>query len=246
MRDSTLGRLSNTVEVVPLDDSWPRTDWLCLLMDLSSVLGVELDSMPNACPYLAPRGRPRSLLPARTKQFRVGIAWAGSPDNQSDHPRACRLDDFAPLFELPGTEFVSFQVGPCAKELRTPGWWGLIHDAGDEATFEAVADALLDVDLVIIVDTAMAHLAGAAGRPVWTLLPFAPDWRWMRDRADPPWYLTMRLCRQPAPVDRSSVFRKVRRALGVRVAEARGDHARPRDRSDPVHETPAPVKGRAR
>ena len=224
-----LRRLSDAVRIVPWDRSWQRTDWVCSLMDVPGILGVGLDAIPNACPYLPPRTRPRPLLPP-TRQFRIGIVWAGNPDQEADRRRSCRLDDFAPLLDLPGTEFVSFQVGPRAEELRTCGWWGLVHEAGDQlAPFEAAADALLEVDLVITVDTAMAHLAGATGRPVWTLLPFSPDWRWMLRRADTPWYPTMRLFRQPAAHDWTSVFGEVRHALAARLDQSRGKPARPSD-----------------
>ena len=125
--------------------------------------------------------------------------------------------------ELPGTEFVSFQVGPRARDLHASGWRGLIREVGEDLIpFEATADALTDVDLVITVDTALAHLAGAVGRPVWTLLAYAPDWRWMLGRDDTPWYPTMRLFRQPAPNDWGSVFREVRRELEARLAQPGG------------------------
>ena len=101
--------------------------------------------------------------------------------------------------------------------------------------FEAAADALLEVDLVITVDTAMAHLAGAAGRPVWTLLPFSPDWRWMLGRVDSPWYPTMRLFRQPAPHDWASVFREVSRALAARLDQSRTQpERRPAGTAEPL------------
>ena len=107
-------------------------------------------------------------------------------------------------------------------ELRSSGWHGLIRGLPEAAVpFGATADALTEVDLVITVDTALAHLAGAVGRPVWTLLSTVPDWRWMLERADTPWYPTMRLFRQPAPGDWESVFREVRAALAARVARTR-------------------------
>ena len=213
-----LRRLPAVADVVPDDRSCPRTDWACSLLDVPGVWGADLDSIPGDCPYLPARPRPRPLLP-RARQFRVGIVWAGKPTNELNHVRSCRLDDFAPLFELPGTEFVSFQVGPRARELRK-GWRGLVSEAGDEVIpFEMTADALAEVDLVITVDTAMAHLAGAVGRPVWTLLSFGHDWRWMLGRADTPWYPTMRLFRQPAPNDWARVFRAVRRELATQVAQ---------------------------
>ena len=214
-----LQRLPEVADVVPTDRPAPQTDWICPLLDLPGVMGTDLDSIPGACPYLPSRTPPQPLLPA-TRQFRVGIVWAGNPANQRDRHRSCRLDHFAPVLELPGAEFVSFQVGPRAAELRNSCWRGLIGEAGDRlAPFETTADALAEVDLVITVDTAMAHLAGALGRPVWTLLPFAPDWRWLLGRIDTPWYPTMRLFRQPAPNDWAGAFRAVRRVLAVRLAE---------------------------
>ena len=219
------------IAVVPTDRPCPRSDWVCSLLDVPAVLRAEVDSVPpGACPYLPLHTRSQPLLPP-TRRFRIGIVWAGNPANGLDRQRSCRLDDFASLLELPGTEFVSFQVGPRAEELRRSGWRGLIHEAGAEVTpFEAAADALLEVDLVITVDTAMAHLAGAAGRAVWTLLPFSPDWRWMLGRADTPWYPTMRLFRQPAPHDWASVFREVRDALILRLAHPDGQDGVPSDR----------------
>ena len=221
-----LRRLPAVDEVVPSDRPPPPTDWTCSLLDVPGVLGTDLDSIPAACPYLPPRKPPRSVLPS-ARRFRVSVVWGGEPTQQQDRLRSCRLEDFAPLFELPGAEFVSFQVGPRDRELDG-GWRGLVHDPGDAlASLEATADALLEVDLVITVDTMLAHLAGALGRPVWTLLPFAPDWRWMLGRADTPWYPSMRLFRQPAPNDWTGVFRDVRRELEARLAragEAAGDH----------------------
>ena len=212
-----LRRLPGVDDVVPKDRPPSPTDWHCSLLDVPAVWGHDVDSIPGACPYLPPVRRERPVLrPAR--QFRVGIVWAGNPTQARDRLRSCRLEDFAPLFELPGTEFVSFQVGPRAPELRA-GWRGLVHDPGDALTdLEATADALLEVDLVITVDTMLAHLAGALGRPVWNLLAFAPDMRWMLDRADTPWYPTMRLFRQPAPHDWAGAFREVRRELAAKLA----------------------------
>ena len=214
-----LRRLPAVSRVVTSDRPCPPTDWACSLVDVAGVWKTDLDSIPGDCPYLPVRARPRPLLPP-TRQFRVGIAWAGSPANDADHRRSCRLDDFAPLVELPGAELVSFQVGRRAADLRESGWQALVGELPDEAIpFDATADALAEVDLVVTVDTSLAHLAGAAGRPVWTLLAHAPDWRWMLARDDTPWYPTMRLFRQPAPNDWAGVFREVRGALAALVAQ---------------------------
>ena len=214
-----LRRLPAVAAVAPDDRPPPRTDRACSLMDVPGIWGTDVDSIPGDCPYLPAHTRQPPLLPP-ARQFRVGIVWAGRPTNDLDRRRSCRLDHFAPLVELPGTEFVSFQVGPRAAELRTSGWYGLIREAPPAAVpFDATADALTEVDLVVTVDTVLAHLAGAVGRPVWTLLSFVSDWRWMLGRTDTPWYPTMRLFRQPAPDDWASVFREVREALAARVGQ---------------------------
>ena len=132
--------------VVSSDEPCPRTDWACSLADLPGVLKTDLESIPGDCPYLPARQRSPRLLPP-TGQFRVGIVRAGSPTHERDRERSCRLDDFAPLFELPGVEFVSFQAGPRGAELRDSGWRGLVDEAPREAVpFEAAADVLLEVD----------------------------------------------------------------------------------------------------
>ena len=216
-----LRRIRGIDKVVPDDQPPVPTDWHCSLLDVPAVWEHDVDSIPAACSYLPPRVRQAPVLPP-ARQFRAGIVWAGSPTQDQNRRRSCRLEDFAPLLELPGAAFVSFQVGPPARELRA-GWRGLVHDPGDAlTTLEATADALMEVDLVITVDTMLAHLAGALGRPVWTMLAFAPDWRWMLDRADTPWYPTMRLFRQPAPNDWASVFREVRRELETQLARPAG------------------------
>ena len=218
---SLLRRIPGIDSVVPDDQPPPPTDWHCSLLDVPAVWEHDIDAIPALCPYLPPRVRKTPVLPP-TRQFRVAIVWAGSPLQKYNRRRSCRLEDFAPLLELPGTEFVSFQVGPPTRELNQ-GWRGLVHDPGDAlTTLEATADALMEVDLVITVDTMLAHLAGALGRAVWMLLAFAPDMRWMLDRADTPWYPTMRLFRQPKPNDWAPVFGEVRRELETLLARPAG------------------------
>ena len=220
-----LQRLPDVSEVVPSDRPGPPSDWVCSLIELPRVLQVDPEADPTSCPYLPTHTPPKPLLPP-TRRFRVGLVWAGNPKNDRDRHRSCRLDEFAPLIDLPDTDFVSFQVGPRAAELEKSGWRGLIRDAGKRlAPFEATADALAEVDLVITVDTAMAHLAGALGRRVWLLLPFAPDWRWQLERIDTPWYPTMRLFRQPAPNAWAGAFREIRRELTALVADSRDRRA---------------------
>ena len=214
-----LRRIPGIDSVVPDDEPPPRTDWHCSLLDVPAVWEHDVDAIPAGVPYLPPRVRQTPVLPP-ARQFRVAIVWAGNPKQKQNRRRSCRLDDFAPLLDLPGAALVSFQVGPPTREL-SQGWRGLVFDPGDALDgLEATADALMEVDLVITVDTMLAHLAGALGRPVWTLLGSAPDMRWMLDRADTPWYPTMRLFRQPAPNDWAGVFRDVRRELEALLARA--------------------------
>ena len=117
-----LRRIRGIEDVVPDDQPPPPTDWHCSLLDVPTVWEHDLDSIPGACPYLPPRVRQTPVLPPAC-QFRAGIVWAGNPTQKQNGRRSCRLEDFAPLFELPGTAFVSFQVGPPTRELRE-GWGG--------------------------------------------------------------------------------------------------------------------------
>ena len=214
-----LRRIPGIDKVVPDDQPPPPTGWHRSLLDVPAVWEHDVDAIPGASPYLPPHVRQTPVLPP-ARQFRVGVVWAGNPTQKQNRRRSCRLEDFAPLLSLPGTAFVSFQVGPRTREL-SQGWRVLVLDPGDAlATLETTADALMEMDLVITVDTMLAHLAGALGRPVWTLLAFAPDMRWMLDRADTPWYPTMRLFRQPKPNDWAAVFRQVRRELEAHLARA--------------------------
>lgn len=166
------------------------------LLSLPKLLGIQLENIPANIPYLAP---PAELVDGWKRRLiadsgmRVGIAWSGNPQHIDDGNRSCPPELLAPLLAVQGATFYSVQKeGTSAaagiKDLSSE--WG---DFADTASFMQM------LDLVITVDTAAAHLAGALGIPVWTLLPFAPDWRWLLDRSDSPWYPSMRLFRQPRP-----------------------------------------------
>jgi tetratricopeptide (TPR) repeat protein len=183
----------------------PDFDCHVPLLSLPGAFTTTLDTLPRQVPYLAPPAdrvaRWRAVL-APLAALRIGIAWAGSATNSNDRNRSLPLDRLRPLLELPGIGFVSLQ-----KELRpgdadllasSPGLLALGDRLEDFADTAAVASLL---DLVIAVDTSVAHLAGALGRPVWIMLPFAAEWRWLRQREDSPWYPTARLFRQDAPGD---------------------------------------------
>jgi ADP-heptose:LPS heptosyltransferase len=144
----------------------------------------------------------------------VGLVWAGSPTYTHDRQRSCTLQDFAPVLQTPGIAFYSLQTGDRSQELtqrppdvRVQDLAPCLHDFGDTAL-------LLDqLDLVLTVDTAVAHLAGALGKPVWVLLPAVPDWRWGLDEEQTPWYPTMRLFRQARAGAWAAVMQRVAQAL---------------------------------
>jgi tetratricopeptide (TPR) repeat protein len=185
------------------------------LLGLPRALATELNSIPAPIPYLRAQQervdfwRPRLESPAR---LRVGIVWAGSPDRDSDRHRSVRLEDFAALGAIDGIAWFGLQKGR-DEERRSCGSFTLDPLGAEIGDFADTAAILTQLDLVIAVDTAIVHLAGALGTPVWTLLQFAPDWRWLLARLDSPWYPTMRLFRQPTRGDWASVFAEVTRGL---------------------------------
>src|SRR5262249_27134059 len=163
-----------------------------------------------AAPDAVARWRARLATAAGMK---IGLVWAGNPAHLNDKSRSIALDRLSSLFELPGTQWYSLQVGERAADLaKLPP--GRVTDLAAGLTdFAETAAAISALDLVISVDTAVAHLAGALGRPVWILLPFDPDWRWLLGRGDSPWYPSARLVRQPGPDDWDDVIARVRTAL---------------------------------
>ncbi|WP_199249878.1 glycosyltransferase [[Phormidium] sp. ETS-05] len=143
--------------------------------------------------------------------LRIGIVWAGNPQHEKDAERSTSLKHFLSLGKIPGVALYSLQKGAPAEQL-TPEM--PVEDLGKNLfDFADTAAAIAQLDLIISVDTAVAHLAGAMGKPVWLLLPFTPDWRWLLQREDSPWYPTMRLFRQPKPGDWQAVFQRVKEQL---------------------------------
>jgi tetratricopeptide (TPR) repeat protein len=193
-------------------------DTYSALMSLPGLLGTRLETIPTHVPYLLPGAERQQHWQERLSAYsgyRVGIVWAGNPDFVNDRERSCRLSQFLPLFDIPGVtlfslqkgDYATVQIGDLSPDRR-------LIDLSDELeTLDDTAAAILTLDLVISVDTSVAHLAGALGRPVWTVLPYSPDWRWLLDRQDTPWYPTMRLFRQLAAGDWDAVFLAVSAAL---------------------------------
>lgn len=186
------------------------------LLSLPRILDIRLENIPADLPYLAP---PAGLVDAWKARLagdpgvRVGIAWSGNPQHIDDANRSCPPALLKPLLAVPGATFYSLQKGGSAV-LSADGLATAVRDFSNEWTdFADTAAFMQALDLVISVDTAVVHLAGALGRPVWALLPFAPDWRWLLAREDSPWYPTMRLFRARRPRDWQSVIRRAADAL---------------------------------
>ena len=151
--------------------------------------------------------------------FKVGIAWQGNPGHKRDRQRSVPLHAFAPLAGVPEVRLVSLQKGTGREQLQGLADCLQVLDLVDALEdFADTAALMSNLDLVITVDTAVAHLAGAMSIPVWVALPIVPDWRWMLQREDSPWYPTMRLFRQTAWGDWTGVFERLTGALGQKIA----------------------------
>jgi hypothetical protein len=195
----------------------PDFDYHCYLLSLPLLLGLNLQTIPAHVPYLHPQ--PDSAEHWRTRLMplgnrkKIGLVWAGNPNYSNDHNRSIPLPAFAQLAEVSGVVFISLQKSDAANPVATPGF-ELIDHTAEIFDYADTAALIANLDLVIAVDTSVAHLAGALAKPVWTLLPFHPDLRWMLDRSDSPWYPTMRLFRQPRPGDWQTPIRQIADALG--------------------------------
>jgi tetratricopeptide (TPR) repeat protein len=201
-------------------DALPAFDLQCPLLSLPLAFGTTLKTIPAATLYLTPEPDRVAHWRARigaAPGLKVGIAWAGSPVHRNDRNRSIPLERLKPLLGLAGARFFSLQVGQRAADLAALEPMAITDLAGELTDFGETAAAIANLDLVIAADTALVHLAGGLGKPVWTMLPFAPDWRWLLGRADSPWYPTMRLFRQPRPGDWDGVVGAVRQALADRL-----------------------------
>jgi hypothetical protein len=196
-------------------------------MSLPLRFGTDLGSIPSKIPYL----KPEAGLVEGWKQriadvgFRIGIAWQGNPDVKIDRGRSVPLSEFTPLARRPGVRLISLQKNHGLDQLRTLPAEATVETLGDG--FDSGPDAFIDtaavmsnLDLIITSDTSIAHLAGALGRPTWVALQYVPDWRWLLDRGDSPWYPTMRLFRQQTRGDWGSVFRDIAVELDAILSKA--------------------------
>ena len=212
---SLLKSIERIDTLVTKGEDIPNFDFHAPIVSLPHIFGTVLETIPAKIPYLYPDKNPDfSFLSDDERDLKVGIAWAGSPTHINDRNRSISLNNFKCLLDIKGCEFFSLQVGEHHRDIKQCGYSRIIKDLGKQFTnFHHTASVILQLDLVISVDTAVAHLAGALGKPVWTLLPFIPDWRWMLNRSDSPWYPSMTLFRQRKRGDWHSVFQEIRLTL---------------------------------
>jgi tetratricopeptide (TPR) repeat protein len=205
-----------------------RCDCYVPLMSIPRVIGTTLETIPANVPYLRvppDRAARWDNVFAHLPGLKVGIAWQGNPGHARDRQRSIPLIQFAPLASIAGVNLVSLQKGPGSEQLAAAGM--PITEMGSRLADLADAAAFVSqLDLVITVDTAVAHLAGGLGVPVWVALASLPDWRWLLEREDSPWYPTARLFRQSAAGEWDSVFRRMGEELGRLVITS--DSKRPR------------------
>ncbi|MFN0074375.1 MAG: tetratricopeptide repeat protein, partial [Chloroflexota bacterium] len=213
-------------EVFSREEALPDFDQQALMMSLPHHFGTTIETIPISIPYvhihsdrsakvaheLSPHGKPR-----------IGLVWSGNPDHPKNSQRSLTLTDLAPLLQVPEIEFFSLQKGPASRDATKAPHGTSIRDLSPLLSdFADTAAVIANLDLVITVDTAVAHLAGALGQPVWLLLSYAADWRWLTNRQDSPWYPSMHLFRQGSPGDWKPVIESV--IARLRAHRANGDN----------------------
>lgn len=201
-------------DVFTWGEAGPYWDQQVEIIELPRIFRSTLESIPSRIPYLDVPSAAPVCSNNGSRPLRVGIVWASSSYNSA---RSIPIQHFASLFAAPGVRFFSLQAGIESRQIEP--WSSHIMNLHDDSfCVLGTAKALKTLDLLITVDTMTAHLAGALAHPVWTLLPFRCDWRWMLDREDSPWYPTMRLFRQPNPGNWSAVIERVERELRALAA----------------------------
>jgi tetratricopeptide (TPR) repeat protein len=220
--------LDEVDRVLRPNHSYPPFDFYVDLLSIPRVFATDLASIPAEVPYLTVDPVRMSTWAKRFEgetKLKVGLVWSGSPTHPRDRFRSLTPQQLAPLMSIGGAQFYSLQKGPTSADLSELTCTRNIIDIGPELnSFADTAAAISQLDLVIGVDTAVVHVAGALAKPVWTLIPNPADWRWLENRDASPWYPTMRLFRQRDHGDWGEVIRRVTAALEVRIREG-NDHA---------------------
>jgi tetratricopeptide (TPR) repeat protein len=255
-----MSTLPGAAQIVTRGDPLPNFDIQCLLESLPLAFGTRLETIPSATPYLRVSSQAMMNWNARLGgpgRPRIGLAWSGDPMHWNDHNRSMRLGSLLSLLDLNAT-FVSLQKDVRAGDAAVlKARSDVLHFGDGLKDFSDTAALISNLDLVISVDTSIVHLAGALAKPVWVMLPFIPDWRWLLDRDDSPWYPTARLFRQDDSRAWESVIARVHAALQdfrrnyaskpTPAACSGGTADQPGGRSEKMHKNPpTPPEARTR
>ena len=213
--------LRGVADAIPAESrEVPAYDYYVAVMSLPYHFGTLPETIPSEVPYLSPMGTLPTdlerLLPRTSDTFRVGLVWAGRTNHTNDRHRSCGSNDLRPLLELPGVTYFSLQKEP--REDDGNFLDGIVDLAPHLTNFSVTAIVMDRLDLIVCVDTAPAHLAGALGRPVWLMLPHRGEWRWALAQDSSPWYPSMRIFRQSSPDDWKTLVENLKSEL---IREAR-------------------------
>jgi len=221
---SLMGSVDGIYRVFVRGEELPSFDVQCPLLSLPLAFDTTLETIPAIIPYISAdislADKWKDLLKHDNSKLKIGIVWAGNPGFKQNRYRNIPLHLFAPVAGLSGVTLYSLQKGEDAGMAKDPpGDMKLVDHTAKINDFSDTAAFIENLDLVISVDTAVAHLAGAMGKPVWTLLPFSPEWRWLMDRGNSPWYPSMRLFRQSSHMDWQSVIDGVIQKLRCKITD---------------------------
>ena len=221
-----LKRLSPDIKIINYNELPSKFDYHCPMMSLPLALGTTLTTIPSEQRYIFADEQLRKVwnarLPQQTKP-RIGVVWSGNPNHKNDHNRSIDFATLLPLFST-DAHWISLQKELGHNDSALLRAFHKIVLLGDQLKDFSDTAAVIDVlDLIITVDTAVAHLAGAMGKQVWILLPYIPDWRWLLDRSDTPWYPTARLFRQDDTRSWEKVVERVHLALRETVRDYAND-----------------------
>jgi tetratricopeptide (TPR) repeat protein len=225
-------------QVVTRGEPLPEFAWQCPLMSLPLAFGTTMDTIPLCIPYLRADAAETQAMRERWagEGLRVGVAWAGNPQHRSDEQRSMPLRALLPLADVPGIQWVSLQKGPaCAQMQALIGQFPLLDASSSCRDFAETAALAATLDLVLSVDTSLAHLAGAMGLPLWIALPRLADWRWMEEGEHCAWYPTAKLFRQTKDGDWTGPVQSMADELRILATQHRGPNA---ERRVPVMDEP--------